>query len=206
MQQLSPEFLERFGGFRLPLPDAEVYLLPEFIPKEDRSALQQALDVNVAWRQEKIRMFGRQVDQPRLTAWYADAGKAYTYSGLTWQPLPWLPELTELRTRLESATGAAFNSVLLNLYRHGQDSMGWHADDEPELGQNSIIASLSLGQERTFAFRHRQQKELKHQLVLPSGSLLLMAGPTQHFWHHQLPKTTKPQQPRINLTFRFIYS
>ncbi|WP_207433979.1 alpha-ketoglutarate-dependent dioxygenase AlkB family protein [Sabulibacter ruber] len=205
MPLLSPEFQQQFASQKLPLPDAEVYLLPDFIPQAAQEPLQQALEENVAWRQEKIRMFGREVDQPRLTAWYADAGKAYTYSGLTWEPLPWLPELSALRKQLQQLTGASFNSVLLNLYRHGQDSMGWHADDEPELGQNPIIASISLGQERTFSFRHRQQKELKHQLVLPSGSLLLMAGPTQHFWHHQLPKTTKPQQPRINLTFRVIY-
>ncbi len=186
------------------MPDAEVYLVPDFISEEKQMPLQQTLENNIAWRQEKIRMFGRQIDQPRLTAWYADAGKAYTYSGLTWEPLPWLPDLSELRSQLEKLTGAAFNSVLLNLYRNGQDSMGWHADDEPELGRNPIIASVSLGQERTFSFRHKQQKDLKQQLVLPSGSLLLMAGPTQHFWHHQLPKTTKPLQPRINLTFRFI--
>ncbi len=186
------------------MPDAEVYLLPHFTPQEKQIPLQQALEENVAWRQEKIRLFGKQIDQPRLTAWYADAGKAYTYSGLTWEPLPWLPELAALKTQLETLTGAAFNSVLLNLYRHGQDSMGWHADDEPELGQNPVIASLSLGQERTFSFRHRFKKDLKNQLILPSGSLLLMAGPTQHFWHHQIPKTTRPLQPRINLTFRFI--
>ncbi|GGK75703.1 alpha-ketoglutarate-dependent dioxygenase AlkB [Rufibacter glacialis] len=205
MQDLSTAFQKQFASFLLPLPDATVYLIPAFIPAEDQLALQEALTQKVAWRQEKIRMFGKQIDQPRLTAWYADAGKAYTYSGLIWEPLPWLPELTILRTALQELTGASFNSVLLNLYRHGQDSMGWHADDERELGQNPIIASVSLGQERTFSFRHRQQKDLKHTLVLPSGSLLLMAGPTQHFWLHQLPKTTKAQQPRLNLTFRFIY-
>ncbi|WP_210490073.1 alpha-ketoglutarate-dependent dioxygenase AlkB family protein [Rufibacter aurantiacus] len=206
MPHLSPEFQQQFAACRLPLPNAEVYLLPDFISPENQPDLQQALTEKADWRQEKIRMFGRQVDQPRLTAWYADAGKAYTYSGLTWEPLPWLPELSDLRKDLEKTTGAAFNSVLMNLYRHGQDSMGWHADDEPELGKNPIIASISLGQERTFSFRHRQQKDLKHQITLPCGSLLLMAGPTQHFWHHQLPKTTKPLQPRINLTFRFIHS
>jgi alkylated DNA repair dioxygenase AlkB len=204
MQELATDFVEQYASHKLPMPDAEVYLLPNFIPKEKQSPLQRALEQKVAWQQEKIRMFGKQVDQPRLTAWYADAGKAYTYSGLTWEPLPWLPELSQLKSQLGNLTGAAFNSVLLNLYRHGQDSMGWHSDDEPELGPNPIIASVSLGQERTFSFRHRLQKELKKQLVLPSGSLLLMAGSTQHFWHHQLPKTTKPQQPRINLTFRFI--
>ncbi|ALI98735.1 alpha-ketoglutarate-dependent dioxygenase AlkB family protein [Rufibacter tibetensis] len=205
MQELTDAFQRQFAAHQLPMPDAEVYLISDFIPPEEQKSLQQALTGKAAWRQEKIRMFGKQINQPRLTAWYADAGKAYTYSGLTWEPLPWIPELTALRNRLEELTGASFNSVLLNLYRHGQDSMGWHADDEPELGQNSIIASISIGQERTFSFRHRIQKSLKQTLTLPTGSLLLMAGPTQHFWHHQLPKTAKVMQPRINLTFRFIY-
>jgi alkylated DNA repair dioxygenase AlkB len=204
VQELTAEFRTRYAANHLPLPNAEVYLVPGFIAGADLLPLQQALEAKVAWRQEKIKLFGKQIDQPRLTAWYADAGKSYTYSGLTWEPLPWLAELSKLREKLQECTGAAFNSILLNLYRHGQDSMGWHSDDEPELGQNPIIASLSLGQERPFSFRHRVHKHLKHQLVLPSGSLLLMAGETQHFWHHQLPKTTKPLEPRINLTFRFI--
>ncbi|WP_460891179.1 alpha-ketoglutarate-dependent dioxygenase AlkB family protein [Rufibacter soli] len=201
---LSPVFRQQHLAQRLPMPDAEVYLLKDFLSPANATGLFEALEAKAAWRQEKITLFGRQIDQPRLTAWYADAGKAYTYSGLTWEPLPWLPELTQLRNQLETLTGASFNSVLLNLYRHGQDSMGWHADDEPELGPNPIIASISLGQERTFSFRHRQQKGLKQQLVLPSGSLLLMAGETQHHWHHQVPKSAKTLAPRINLTFRFI--
>ncbi|RNI30196.1 alpha-ketoglutarate-dependent dioxygenase AlkB [Rufibacter immobilis] len=205
MPVVSPDFEQNYASCQLPMQDAQVYLIPDFISKETQPQVQQALEEQVAWRQEKIRMFGRQVEQPRLTAWYADAGKSYTYSGLTWEPLLWIPQLLALKADLEQVTGVPFNSVLLNLYRHGQDSMGWHADDEPELGQNPVIASLSLGQDRTFSFRHRQQKDLKQQLVLPSGSLLLMAGTTQHFWHHQLPKTAKAVQPRINLTFRFIH-
>ncbi|AKQ47774.1 2OG-Fe(II) oxygenase [Rufibacter radiotolerans] len=186
------------------MPDAEVYLLKEFLSGPAAEALFAVLEAKAAWKQEKIKLFGKQIDQPRLTVWYADAGKAYTYSGLTWEPLPWLPELSEVRKNLESLTGTFFNSVLLNLYRHGQDSMGWHSDDEPELGQNPTIASLTLGQERSFHFRHRTQPELKHKLILPSGSLLLMASETQHHWQHQVPKSAKPLEPRINLTFRFI--
>ncbi|MGV3540805.1 MAG: alpha-ketoglutarate-dependent dioxygenase AlkB family protein [Rufibacter sp.] len=186
------------------MPDAEVYLISSFIPVEEQEPLQQALTHHVHWRQEQISLFGKKVDQPRLTAWYADSGKAYTYSGLTWEPLPWLPELAALREKLEQMTGAQFNSVLLNLYRHGQDSMGWHSDDEPELGQNPVIASISLGAERVFSFRHKKQKELRQRVPLPAGSLLLMAGTTQHFWQHQLAKTTKVHQPRVNLTFRYV--
>ena len=202
---LSPDFRQQHLSWRLPLPDAEVYLLQDFLPATQAKALFEELETEVAWRQEKIKMFGRQIDQPRLTAWYADAGKHYTYSGLTWEPLPWLPDLTHLRKKIEALTGASFNSVLLNLYRHGQDSMGWHSDDEPELGPNPIIASISLGQERGFHLKHRSQPELKQKLVLPSGSLLLMAGATQHHWHHQVPKSARSLAPRINLTFRFIY-
>lgn len=204
MPSLSPLFQEQFAPLRLPMPDAEVYLVPQFVPASGQAALQAALAQQVAWRQEQITIFGRKIDQPRLTAWYADPGKAYTYSGLTWQPLPWIPQLNQLREQLRHTTGAAFNSVLLNLYRHGQDSMGWHSDDEPELGQNPIIASISLGAERVFSFRHRKEKALKQRVLLPSGSLLLMAGTTQHHWQHQLAKSAKVSEERINLTFRYI--
>jgi len=202
---LSPDFAQQYAAQRLPMPTAQVYLLENFLSQPTADRMMAALRQAVAWRQEKIKMFGKEIAQPRLTAWYADAGKTYTYSGLTWEPLPWLPELTQLREEVQQTTGAPFNSVLLNLYRHGQDSMGWHADDEPELGQNPLIASISLGEERAFSFRHRHQKNLQQKLLLPSGSLLLMAGETQHHWQHQLAKTTRLLQPRLNLTFRFIY-
>ncbi|WP_192822289.1 alpha-ketoglutarate-dependent dioxygenase AlkB [Rufibacter sp. LB8] len=204
MPQLSPEFQQRFAPFLLPMPDAEVYLIPDFVSLENQATLYLALKQKAAWRQEKIKLFGKEIDQPRLTAWYADAGKSYTYSGLTWQPQPWLSELTEVRMALEKISGVAFNSVLLNLYRNGQDSMGWHADNEPALGQNPIIAAISLGSARTFAFKHRKNPDQKLKFMLPSGSLLLMAGATQHHWLHQLPKSAKPLEPRINSTFRFI--
>lgn len=201
---LSSAFTSAFADQLLPLPAAEVYLLPNFIPEAEQEALWGTLQKEVTWRQEEIKLFGKSIPQPRLTAWYGDEGKSYTYSGLTWQPLPWIPVLAHLREKLLSTTGVSFNSVLLNLYRSGQDSMGWHADDEPELGQNPIIASISLGQERSFHFRHRTQPDLKQKLNLTSGSLLLMAGETQHHWQHQVPKSAKPLEPRINLTFRVI--
>ncbi|GAA4307190.1 alpha-ketoglutarate-dependent dioxygenase AlkB [Nibribacter koreensis] len=201
---LLPTFTITYAPQRLSLPDADVYLLLRFIPEAEQASLWQRLQQEIAWRQEEIKLFGKTIPQPRLTAWYGDAGKSYTYSGLTWQPLPWIPVLTQLREKLLSTTGISFNSVLLNLYRTGQDSMGWHADDEPELGPSPIIASISLGQERSFHFRHRIQPDVKQKLILPSGSLLLMAGQTQHHWQHQVPKSAKPLEPRINLTFRVI--
>jgi alkylated DNA repair dioxygenase AlkB len=151
-------------------------------------------------------MFGKEVPQPRLTAWYGDPAAQYTYSGLTWEPRPWTPTLLDLRRRLEAATDARFNSVLLNYYRDGRDSMGWHADNEPELGAAPAIASLSLGASRRFRLRP-YRGGLTHpsfSLDLPTGSLLLMRGPTQQHWQHELPKTARPVGPRLNLTFRWI--
>ncbi|PTX22271.1 DNA-N1-methyladenine dioxygenase [Pontibacter mucosus] len=186
-----------------PLPDAEVYFIPHFIPAPEGDVYFERLMQEVNWQQESIKLFGRQQPMPRLTAWYGD--KAYTYSGLENKPQPWLPVLLELREKVEQASGQKYNSVLLNLYRTGQDSMGWHADDEPELGPQPSIASLSFGGERRFAFKHRTRKDLKPApLILSHGSLLLMQGPTQHHWLHHVPKTARAVQPRINLTFRFV--
>jgi alkylated DNA repair dioxygenase AlkB len=147
--------------------------------------------------------------QPRLTAWYGDATARYSYSGLDLTPQPWTPALLALRTQVEQATGVTFNSVLLNLYRTGQDSMGWHADDEPELGPEPVIASISLGATRRFRLRPRHSQQLPHAplgLDLPSGSLLVMRGTTQQHWQHAVPKTARPVGPRLNLTFRTIHA
>lgn len=187
----------------LPLPDADVYFAPAFIPAPECGLYFERLMQEVNWQQESIKMFGRELPMPRLTAWYGD--KSYTYSGLHNKPQPWLPVLQELRQQVEQASGQKYNSVLLNLYRTGQDSMGWHSDDEPELGQQPGIASLSFGGERRFTFKHRTRKDLKSvPVILTNGSLLLMQGSTQHYWLHQVPKTTKTVQPRINLTFRYV--
>ncbi|WP_216690468.1 alpha-ketoglutarate-dependent dioxygenase AlkB family protein [Hymenobacter siberiensis] len=189
----------------LPLPQAELLFDPAFLPATAADALLAQLTAAVAWEQRSIRIFGQEIPQPRLTAWYGDAEARYTYSGLTWEPRPWLPALQALRQRLEATTGARFNSVLLNLYRDGRDSMGWHADDEPELGPGPAIASLSLGATRRFRLRPRAG--LAHApfgLDLPSGSLLLMRGSTQQHWQHALPKTARPIGPRLNLTFRWV--
>ena len=147
-------------------------------------------------------MFGRTLPSPRRTAWYGD--HAYRYSRLTWSPRPWTDELIKIKTRIETLCDAPFNGVLLNLYRDGRDSMGWHSDDEAELGPAPVIASLSLGAPRRFVFRCRADAADKHALELPHDSLLIMRGDTQANWQHALPKTAKPVAPRINLTFRWI--
>ncbi|WP_205702881.1 alpha-ketoglutarate-dependent dioxygenase AlkB family protein [Botryobacter ruber] len=192
------------GDFeKLAMPDAEVYFAPHFFGATQSELYFQELLQQINWKQESIKLFGKETAMPRLTAWYGD--KAYTYSGLQNKPAPWIPVLQQLKEQVEQATGHTYNSVLLNLYRSGHDSMGWHSDDEPELGQEPVIASLSFGGERRFAFRHRFRKDVAPvRLTLPSGSLLLMQGPTQHFWQHSIPKTAKTVQPRINLTFRQV--
>ena len=187
----------------VPLPDAEVYFAPEFIPVSERDVYFGKLIEEVNWQQESIKLFGKLQPMPRLTAWYGDKG--YTYSGLKNKPQPWLPILLELRERVQEASGQKYNSVLLNLYRNGQDSMGWHADNEQELGQEPSIASLSFGGERRFALKHRTRKDVAPvRITLSHGSLLLMQGPTQHHWLHHIPKTARAVQPRINLTFRNV--
>lgn len=191
----------------LPLPHAEIWLDEHFLDAADAAALLYELEQSIAWRQEAIRLYGREVRQPRLTAWHGDPAATYRYSGLQLTPQPWTPALQKLRGHVETATGATFNSVLLNLYRYGQDSMGWHADDEPELGPAPVIASLSLGATRRFRLRPRDARETPHaplSLDLPSGSLLVMRGPTQQHWLHAVPKTARPTGARLNLTFRLI--
>ena len=190
------------------LPQADLLFDPNFLPESEASTLRAQLTAEIAWEQRAIRMFGRELPQPRLTAWHGDPAARYTYSGLTWEPRPWTPALLDLRQRVAAATGGRFNSVLLNYYRDGRDSMGWHADDEPELGPSPVIASLSLGATRRFRLRPIGPKAgalaQPLGLDLPNGSLLLMRGPTQHCWQHALPKTARPTGPRLNLTFRWV--
>jgi alkylated DNA repair dioxygenase AlkB len=188
----------------LPLPDADILFYPNVLTPSESDRFFTELIQSIQWRQDSITLFGRSLPQPRLTAWYGDPGKSYTYSNLTMMPTPWIPSLLELKTKVDAISGVVFNSVLLNLYRDGNDSMGWHSDDEPELGHNPVIASLSLGVTRRFMLRHRSDKALKHQVELTSGSFLLMRGSTQHYWQHQIPKTKRSVAPRINLTFRVI--
>lgn len=156
------------------------------------------------WQEREIVMFGKRVMQPRLVAWQGDPGKSYRYSGVTWEPDPWGAGVAGIRDRLVDLLGVHFNSVLLNLYRDGQDSMGWHRDNEPELGPEPCIASVSLGAVRKFRFRKVGDPSQKVEVELASGSLLVMSGRTQELWQHELPKMLRVKEPRINLTFRTI--
>lgn len=189
----------------LQLPDADIVFYPSLLDQHESDRFFTQLSETINWRQDWITIYGRSMPQPRLTAWYGDPRISYTYSGITMHPSAWMPTLLNLKAKAEALSGVVFNSVLLNLYRNGNDSMGWHSDNEPELGQNPVIGSLSLGGTRRFMLRHRSEKGLKHQLELTSGSFLLMQGTTQHYWQHQIPKTKRPVLPRINLTFRVIY-
>ncbi|EKO3485736.1 alpha-ketoglutarate-dependent dioxygenase AlkB [Vibrio fluvialis] len=186
----------------LPITDGKLLWAEHFLTPTQADHAFSVLTQELDWQQEAITLFGKSVLQPRLQAWYGD--KAYTYSGLTMLPKAWSPMLADLKQRCELLAGQAFNSVLANLYRDGQDSMGWHQDNEPELGQQPVIASLSLGETRRFVLRHLHSKE-KFELPLSHGSLLIMAGNTQHFWQHCVPKTVRALEPRINLTFRLIH-
>jgi alkylated DNA repair dioxygenase AlkB len=189
---------------KLDMPDAEVLFYRDFFNPTESESLFHELEMTIQWEQTSFRMGGKDIPVPRLTAWYGDEGKSYRYSGITLHPRPWIPMLLNIKAHVESVTEARFNSVLLNLYRHGNDSVSWHSDDEPELGYNPVIASVSLGATRRFQFKHKHKAELRVTLDLTPGSLLLMQGETQHFWKHQIPKTQTPTGPRINLTFRVI--
>jgi len=191
----------------LPLPNAEVLLDAHFLSSAEAEALLTELTATTPWRQEPIKLFGKEVMQPRLTSWHGDLGASYRYSGLLLDPQPWTPALQVLLRQVEAAAGCSFNSVLLNLYRTGQDSMGWHADDEPELGPAPVIASVSLGASRNFRLKPRNPQHTAHSpltLTLNSGSLLLMRGTTQQHWVHAVPKTALAVTPRLNLTFRRV--
>lgn len=189
----------------IPLPDAEVSYLSELELGRHPDEILRELISDVPWRQHKILVWGKMHLQPRLIAWYGDPDTVYTYSGITLEPLPWTDLLLEIRKRVETVTAASFNSVLLNYYRDNRDSMGFHSDYEPVLGDRPVIASVSLGEERTFILKHKANKLAKPvRLRLASGSLLLMKGETQRYWHHGVAKQTRPCGPRINLTFRRI--
>ena len=183
--------------------DGEVFLYENFLIENEAFEWYELLEKNIAWKQEGMKMYGKYLDFPRLSAWYGDAGKVYKYSGLVNTPLPFTKELLVIKETIEKKTGKTFNAALLNLYRDGRDSMGWHSDDEKELGNNPVIASLSFGATRTFQLKHKVNKE-KRSILLPNNSLLMMQGSTQHFWQHQIPKTAQQLKPRINITFRKI--
>ncbi len=186
------------------LPDATIEYYPNFFDGKRADEFFDLLKNQVPWQQDNITVFGKTHPQPRLTSLFGNEGKEYKYSNIIMKPNPWNPLLLLLKNEIEAVCNESFSTVLLNLYRDGKDSNGWHADNEKELGQNPVIASVSFGVERSFHLKHNTLKEQKLKINLEHGSLLIMKGSTQHFWKHQIPKTAKPIGSRINLTFRII--
>ncbi|PSL49194.1 DNA-N1-methyladenine dioxygenase [Chitinophaga niastensis] len=197
-------FDDQHAAGDISLLNGELAYYPQFFNKAESDDFMRILMDTIAWKQESMNMYGKQVLFPRLMAWYGDAATSYGFSGNTFSPQPWTPELLNICNRITPVSGKPFNSVLLNLYRNGNDSMGWHADDEPELGLHPVIASVNFGATRRFILRYKNDHHLKHELALQHGSLLIMKGSLQQYWEHQVPKTTKEITGRINLTFRFI--
>lgn len=188
-------------------PDGVSWLkrYPGFIPANQCQPLFDSIHSETPWQQDQIRIAGKQLPIPRLQAWFGDIHTQYGYSGIELTPHPLPANLEDLKTKIEAISHSSFNSVLVNLYRDGQDSVSWHADDERELGTNPVIASLSLGTTRRFSLKHKQDKSFATQHIdLASGDLLIMGGATQHHWLHQVAKTKAVTLPRINLTFRKI--
>lgn len=185
------------------IQNGEFIYLPNFFNKQESDIFFNSLKNNVLWKQESMNMYGKRIDFPRLTSWYGDNDKPYSFSGITLNPNPWSKELIDIKNKIEPESNANFNSVLLNRYRTGSDSISWHTDAEKELGRNPVIASVNFGATRNFQLRHIETKE-KIDIDLTHGCLLIMLGELQHYWQHQIPKTTKPVNERINLTFRVI--
>ena len=186
------------------ITDAEVFLYPTLLSYHEADQLFDTLKKNIIWEKQKIKLYGEVHDVPRLTAWYGDPNKSYIYSGIKLNTNPWNAVLLKIREKIEKISKIKFNSVLLNLYRSGSDSVSWHSDDEPELGRNPVIGSLSLGETRQFQMKHKFNRDLKQKILLQHGSFLLMRGKTQHHWLHQIPKRKNLKGERINLTFRLI--
>ncbi len=184
--------------------NGEAFFFPSFFSKAESDKLFQHLQNKIEWKQEPIKIFGKDVMQPRLTAWYGDEGNAYKYSGITMEPLKWEESLLFIKQKIEPIAHVNFNSALLNQYRDGKDSMGWHGDNEKELGTNPVIGSVSFGAARKFQLCCYHDKSRVKSIGLSHGSFLLMQGQTQHYWEHQIPKTSMEIPARINITFRII--
>lgn len=185
-----------FGG--------EMFIHEDFFSEEESNYYYETLLQNIQWQQDEIVVFGKRHMQPRLTAMYGESGTHYAYSGIDMPALSWTKELSEIKARVEAATGYTFNIALLNLYRDGNDKVGWHRDNEKGMGSTPTIASVSFGATRNFQIRVARSKEYKMTFALPSGSLVLMGGEMQHVWEHQVPKTAKKVNARINITFRRV--
>ncbi|MDY2587255.1 alpha-ketoglutarate-dependent dioxygenase AlkB family protein [Winogradskyella aquimaris] len=187
------------------LPNAELIYVPDFFKIQEANYYFNAINKQTQWQHDDITVFGKTYKQPRLTALFGDTNQPYSYSNITMYPKAFTPILNVIKEKVEDFSNEKFNTLLINLYRDGNDSNGWHADNEKELGINPVIASISLGEERPFQFKHRTLKTEKHKINLKHGSLLLMKGEMQHFWLHQIAKTKRKIQPRINLTFRKLF-
>lgn len=187
------------------MEDAELIYHPEFYNRVESDMIFKTLLDTIEWKQEKIIMYGKQLLLPRLSAWYGENNKSYTYSGIKLNPLPWTKELLEIKEKIEIEAKVKFSSVLLNRYRDGQDYVGWHTDAEKELGRNPVIGSVNFGATRKFQLRRIDNHKEKFELELKHGTFLVMGGKTQHFWQHQVPKTALKIGERLNLTFRVIY-
>lgn len=194
------------GWVSLAVPGGDVRYCADFLPAGRADALFASLRDGIAWRCDTVRVFGREHPIPRRHCWYGDPGVGYHWSGLSQRPQKWPPALAELRDELERGLGARFNGALANLYRDGRDHMGWHADDERELGAEPVIASLSFGATRDFVLRPRERNAGHPRVSVPlmHGSLLVMRGATQRYWQHAVPKRQRVSEPRINLTFRYV--
>lgn len=186
------------------LPNAELLFIEHFYDIATANRYFDIFRQTIKWQLDDIKLFGKTYKQPRLTALYADNARPYSYSNLTMQPHKFTPELIAIKKDVEKEAHSNFTTVLLNLYRDGNDSNGWHADNEIELGKNPIIASVSFGETRPFHFKHRHLKNERHKIDLNHGSLLIMKGEMQHYWLHHIAKTKKIIGERINLTFRTI--
>ena len=183
--------------------NGEFIFEPNFFDVDESKLFLENLKNKILWKQESMNMYGKQINFPRLTSWYGENDKPYSFSGIKLNPNPWSNELIAIKQKIEPVSNTVFNSVLLNLYRDGKDSISWHTDAEKELGKNPIIASVNFGATRKFQLRHIETKE-KLEIDLSNGSLLIMQGELQHFWQHQVPKTNSLISERINLTFRVI--
>ena len=204
MDLFTPEEQEKAFEV-ISLTDGEILFMRNFLSTSEAKHYFDLLQNNIDWKQEEVRFYGKTYPVPRKTAWYGYEGFNYSYSGITCFPEIWTKELLEIKSQIERFIPEEdFTSVLLNLYNNGNDKMGWHADDEKELGTNPIIASVSLGETRRFDIKHKQNKDLQFKFELTSGSLLIMRGALQHHWVHQIPAQKKVKNPRINLTFRTI--
>lgn len=175
-----------------------------FSPSESKMLLEKFIQ-EIPWQQRSQLMYGKEVITPRLTAWFGDSGIDYSLTGKSQQPLPWTDELLMIKNRIEPFSGAKFDSVLLNYYRDGNDSVSWHTDNDGVPGKNWIVASVSFGQTRVFDFRHKDDHSFKYSVVLENGSYLLMKGGFQEQWQHRVPKSKTILKPRVNLTFRVLH-